>query len=143
MQEDDQIQKKQQQWEKEAEHGHDDADPTTATTATAKEDWSNGEENVVSVLAFRQLLSYADAWDWVMMAAGTLGSVIHGLAQPIGYYLLGKALDAYGNNISDTEAMVKALVGGCLGLSCRLFRMCGTWPLRRFPPELQVKLSFL
>lgn len=110
MQEDDQIQKKQQQWEKEAEHGHDDADPTTTTTtATAKEDWSNGEENVVSVLAFRQLLSYADAWDWVMMAAGTLGSVIHGLAQPIGYYLLGKALDAYGNNISDTEAMVKAL----------------------------------
>lgn len=43
------------------------------------------------------------------MALGTLGSVVHGMAQPIGYLLLGKALDAFGNNIDDLDAMVDAL----------------------------------
>lgn len=60
-------------------------------------------------LPFIQLLSYADALDWIMMLLGTLGSTIHGLAQPIGYLLLGKAINAYGNNIGDPDAMVKAL----------------------------------
>ncbi|KAG9158072.1 hypothetical protein Leryth_000232 [Lithospermum erythrorhizon] len=61
------------------------------------------------VLPFRKLLSHADAWDWTMMVFGTLGSIIHGLAQPIGYLLLGKALDAFGTNINNQDEMVKAL----------------------------------
>ncbi|KAK9914635.1 hypothetical protein M0R45_038404 [Rubus argutus] len=60
-------------------------------------------------VGFVKLLSYADAWDWTMMVLGTLGSVVHGMAFPVGYLLLGKALDAFGNNIHDTDAMVKAL----------------------------------
>ncbi|XP_027773765.1 ABC transporter B family member 19-like [Solanum pennellii] len=58
---------------------------------------------------FHKLLSEADALDWTLMALGTFGSIVHGLAQPVGYYLLGKALDAFGNNIDDTAAMVRAL----------------------------------
>ncbi|XP_012089551.2 ABC transporter B family member 19 isoform X2 [Jatropha curcas] len=61
------------------------------------------------VLPFHKLLSYADSVDWVLMVLGTLGSIVHGLAQPVGYLLLGKALDAFGNNINDTHAMVQAL----------------------------------
>ncbi|KAL9337161.1 hypothetical protein Peur_068930 [Populus x canadensis] len=60
-------------------------------------------------LPFHKLLSYADAVDWLLMALGTLGSIIHGTAQPIGYLLLGKALNAFGSNIGDDAAMVKAL----------------------------------
>ncbi|XP_072971363.1 ABC transporter B family member 19-like [Typha angustifolia] len=60
-------------------------------------------------LPFIRLLSYADAVDWVLMGLGTLGSVVHGMAQPVGYLLLGRALDAFGNNISDERAMVRAL----------------------------------
>lgn len=60
-------------------------------------------------VGFVKLLSYADAWDWTMMVLGTLGSVVHGMAFPVGYLLLGKALNAFGNNIHDTDAMVKAL----------------------------------
>ncbi|KAJ4832489.1 hypothetical protein Tsubulata_000037 [Turnera subulata] len=54
-------------------------------------------------------ISCADTLDWVLMALGTLGSIIHGLAQPVGYLLLGKALNAFGNNIKDIPAMVHAL----------------------------------
>nr|XP_017256722.1 PREDICTED: ABC transporter B family member 13-like [Daucus carota subsp. sativus] len=64
---------------------------------------------VAEGVAFRELLSYADGLDWTLMVLGTLGSTIHGLAQPVGYMLLGKALDAFGENINNDEAMVKAL----------------------------------
>lgn len=63
---------------------------------------------------FHKLLSEADALDWTLMALGTLGSIVHGLAQPVSYFLLGKALDAFGNNIDDTAAMVRALKKVCL-----------------------------
>ena len=65
-------------------------------------------------LPFHKLLSYADAVDWLLMALGTLGSIIHGTAQPIGYLLLGKALNAFGSNIGDDAAMVKALDKVCI-----------------------------
>ncbi|KAG6478375.1 hypothetical protein ZIOFF_061817 [Zingiber officinale] len=60
-------------------------------------------------VSFGRLLSYADTVDWVLMGLGTVGSVVHGMAQPIGYLLLGKALEAFGSNIGDQEATVRAL----------------------------------
>nr|XP_048326836.1 ABC transporter B family member 19-like [Ziziphus jujuba var. spinosa] len=65
--------------------------------------------NTVETMPFHKLLSYADAFDWTLMALGTLGSVVHGMALPLGYLLLGKALDAYGDNIKNTDGMVDAL----------------------------------
>ncbi|KAJ0034800.1 hypothetical protein Pint_25350 [Pistacia integerrima] len=64
---------------------------------------------VVKALPFRKLLSYADGVDWLLMVLGTFGSVVHGMALPIGYLLLGKALDAFGNNLGDKVETVKAL----------------------------------
>nr|QVT92312.1 ABC transporter [Salvia miltiorrhiza] len=58
---------------------------------------------------FHKLLRQADKVDWILMGLGTLGSIVHGLAQPVGYYLLGKALDAFGKNINNPDQMVKAL----------------------------------
>lgn len=60
-------------------------------------------------ISFHKLLSHADMVDWVLMGLGTLGAIVHGMAQPIGYLLLGRALDAFGNNIGDRHAMVQAL----------------------------------
>lgn len=82
------------------------------TSPEAREDARKDEKKVQSVavtLPFHKLLSYADSWDWTLMALGTLGSVVHGMAQPIGYLLLGKALNAFGDNIHDIDAMVTAL----------------------------------
>jgi len=38
-------------------------------------------------LPFYKLLKYADALDWILMALGTIGSVVHGMVQPVGYLL--------------------------------------------------------
>ncbi|KAK6934710.1 ABC transporter-like, ATP-binding domain [Dillenia turbinata] len=67
------------------------------------------EKEKNKVLPFFALLSYADALDWTLMFLGSLGAIVHGMAQPIGYLLLGKALDAFGNNIGHGEAMVHAI----------------------------------
>ncbi|KAF5199909.1 Abc transporter b family protein [Thalictrum thalictroides] len=66
-------------------------------------------ETVTKPLPFHKLFSYADLLDWLLMILGTLGSIVHGMAQPIGYLLLGKALNAFGNNINNPDAMVEAL----------------------------------
>ncbi|CAM8944854.1 unnamed protein product [Rhodiola kirilowii] len=67
------------------------------------------QQNVPTSVPFTKLLSYADKVDWILIALGTLGSVVHGMAQPVGYLLLGKALNAFGSNIGDTDLMVDAL----------------------------------
>ncbi|XAR52108.1 Xenobiotic-transporting ATPase [Bertholletia excelsa] len=73
-------------------------------------DTENAKKGTVApTLPFSKLLSYADALDWTLMALGTFGSIVHGLAQPIGYLLLGKALNAFGHNIGHTKEMVTAL----------------------------------
>lgn len=71
-------------------------------------------EAVNEALPFYMLFSYADTLDWTLLALGTFGSIIHAMAQPVGYLLLGKALNAFGDNISDIDAMVKALKQVCI-----------------------------
>lgn len=74
-----------------------------------KDEAAAEKKAVAQTLPFHKLLSYADALDWTLMGLGTLGSIVHGLAQPVGYLLLGKALNAFGDNIHDTDAMVHSL----------------------------------
>ncbi|WOL05032.1 ABC transporter B family member 10-like [Canna indica] len=81
------------------------ATPTSSTSSSR----STAKADEAKPLPFHRLLSYADMADWVLMGLGTMGSIVHGMAQPIGYLLLGKALEAFGNNIDDQRAMVKAL----------------------------------
>jgi ATP-binding cassette subfamily B (MDR/TAP) protein 1 len=58
---------------------------------------------------FFGLLCYADALDWLLMVAGTIGSLMHGMAPAMSYYILGKAVDMFGNNIGNREAIVHEL----------------------------------
>lgn len=78
--------------------------------ATMEEEEQMKEKMLNKPLPFHKLLGFADAIDWVLMGLGTLGSIVHGMAQPVGYLLLGKALDAFGKNTHDHNQMVKALL---------------------------------
>ncbi|KAF8669995.1 hypothetical protein HU200_051180 [Digitaria exilis] len=82
----------------------DDMDERRSTVSVSPEGSADEE-----TFPFFGLLCYADTVDWLLMALGTLGSIIHGIAFPVGYLLLGKALDAFGTNIHDQEGMVHAL----------------------------------
>jgi hypothetical protein len=84
----------------------DDTDERKSTVSVSVSPEASADEESFS---FFGLLCYADTVDWLLMALGTLGSIIHGMAFPVGYLLLGKALDAFGTNINDPEGMVHAL----------------------------------
>lgn len=89
--------------------------PTVTNDEDIERESENGDDKKNPLPAenkpfpFRRLLAYADGLDWFLMALGTLGSVVHGMAQPTGYLLLGKALDAFGNNIDNDDNIVNAL----------------------------------
>jgi len=84
---------------------HADETDERRSTISVSPEASVGEEP----FSFFGLLCYVDTVDWLLMALGTIGSIIHGIAFPVGYLLLGKALDAFGTNINDQEGMVHAL----------------------------------
>ncbi|KAK9093654.1 hypothetical protein Scep_025123 [Stephania cephalantha] len=76
----------------------------------SKEETNKDHVVVELSLPFHKLLSYADKLDWFLMLLGTIGSVVHGMAQPVGYLLLGKALDTFGNNINNKFAIVDGIM---------------------------------
>lgn len=48
--------------------------------------------------AFYELFSFADKWDHLLMAAGSLGAVAHGAAMPAFFLLFGELINGFGKN---------------------------------------------
>ncbi|KAJ4812820.1 ABC transporter B family member 19 [Rhynchospora pubera] len=49
-------------------------------------------------VAFYELFSFADKWDRLLMAAGSLGAVVHGAAMPVFFLLFGELINGFGKN---------------------------------------------
>ncbi|KAG0476230.1 hypothetical protein HPP92_013071 [Vanilla planifolia] len=49
-------------------------------------------------LAFCELFSFADRFDAMLMAAGSLGAVVHGSAMPVFFLLFGDLVNGFGKN---------------------------------------------
>ncbi|OAY72403.1 ABC transporter B family member 19 isoform X1 [Ananas comosus] len=49
-------------------------------------------------LAFHELFSFADKWDWMLMAAGSVGAVVHGSAMPVFFLFFGDLVNGFGKN---------------------------------------------
>ncbi|RWR78404.1 ABC transporter B family member 19 [Cinnamomum micranthum f. kanehirae] len=58
-------------------------------------------------LPFLKLFSFADKYDWLLMAAGSLGAVIHGSAMPVFFLLFGEMVNGFGKNQSDLKKMTE------------------------------------
>lgn len=58
-------------------------------------------------LPFFQLFSYADRLDWLLMAGGSLGAVIHGSAMPVFFLLFGNLVNGFGKNQHDLHKMIE------------------------------------
>jgi hypothetical protein len=48
--------------------------------------------------AFHELFSFADPWDHLLMAAGSLGALAHGAAMPAFFLLFGRLINGFGHN---------------------------------------------
>ncbi|VAH48469.1 unnamed protein product [Triticum turgidum subsp. durum] len=49
-------------------------------------------------VAFHELFSFADPLDWLLMAAGSAGAVVHGAAMPVFFLLFGELVNGFGKN---------------------------------------------
>uniref|UniRef100_A0ACD5Z6A4 Uncharacterized protein n=1 Tax=Avena sativa TaxID=4498 RepID=A0ACD5Z6A4_AVESA len=92
-----------------------EADYTLESSKPSSKDNKNTSSSVLETVVldepflFFSLLCYADALDWLLMVAGTIGSFLHGMAPAMSYYILGKAVDMFGDNIGNREAIVHEL----------------------------------
>ncbi|XP_074572995.1 ABC transporter B family member 19-like [Curcuma longa] len=48
--------------------------------------------------AFYELFYFSDRWDYLLMAAGSVGAVVHGSAMPVFFLLFGDLVNGFGKN---------------------------------------------
>ncbi|XP_020696622.1 ABC transporter B family member 19 [Dendrobium catenatum] len=56
-------------------------------------------------LAYYELFSFADRFDALLMAAGSLGAVVHGSAMPVFFLLFGDLVNGFGKNQTNLSKM--------------------------------------
>ncbi|KAM0941978.1 putative ABC-type xenobiotic transporter [Dioscorea sansibarensis] len=66
-------------------------------------------ENPPSV-AFAQLFRFADGLDWVLMAIGTVGAIIHGSSLPIFFRFFADLVHSFGSNYDNPDAMLREVI---------------------------------
>lgn len=62
---------------------------------------------VIKVVPFNKLFSFADSMDVILMIVGTVGSVANGLCMPLMSVLIGELTDAFGQNQNNNEVVDK------------------------------------
>lgn len=64
-----------------------------------------GKKRGDQAVAFHELFSFADKWDLILMAAGSLGALAHGAAMPFFFLLFGDLINGFGKNQTDLRTM--------------------------------------
>ncbi|GJN01569.1 hypothetical protein PR202_ga18846 [Eleusine coracana subsp. coracana] len=65
----------------------------------------DGKKRVDQAVAFHELFTFADKWDLMLMAAGSLGALAHGAAMPLFFLLFGDLINGFGKNQTDLRTM--------------------------------------
>lgn len=65
----------------------------------------DGKKRMDQAVAFHELFSFADKWDLMLMAAGSLGALAHGAAMPLFFLLFGDLINGFGKNQTDLRTM--------------------------------------
>lgn len=64
-------------------------------------------------LAYYELFSFADRFDALLMAAGSLGAVVHGSAMPVFFLLFGDLVNGFGKNQTNLSKMTAEVSKVC------------------------------
>jgi ATP-binding cassette, subfamily B (MDR/TAP), member 1 len=76
-------------------------------------------------VAFHELFSFADPLDWLLMAAGSAGAVVHGAAMPVFFLLFGELVNGFGKNQHNLRRMTDEVSRvRCIHSPSRLLLLC-------------------
>lgn len=71
-------------------------------------------------VAFHELFGFADPLDWLLMAAGSAGAVVHGAAMPVFFLLFGELVNGFGKNQHNLRRMTDEVSKARIRLWLRL-----------------------
>ncbi|CAL9050617.1 unnamed protein product [Musa banksii] len=81
------------------------ADAGDGKTAAAAAGNGGEKKRQEQSAAFHELFSFADRWDCLLMAAGSVGAVVHGSAMPVFFLLFGDLVNGFGKNQTHLSVM--------------------------------------
>jgi ATP-binding cassette subfamily B (MDR/TAP) protein 1 len=61
-----------------------------------KDEDQKGQKETVEKVPFMKLFSFADRWDYVLMAVGSVGACAHGASVPVFFIFFGKLINIIG-----------------------------------------------
>lgn len=64
------------------------------------------DDEVVELISIRELFSFADGLDRILIIVGTIAAICNGLAQPLMTLVFGQLINAFGQNTTDTKELV-------------------------------------
>ncbi|XP_058096561.1 ABC transporter B family member 19 isoform X1 [Magnolia sinica] len=79
--------------------------PALMAESTEAKAVADAEKKKEQSLPFHKLFSFADRYDYFLMAAGSLGAVVHGSSMPVFFLLFGDLVNGFGKNQSDLKKM--------------------------------------
>ncbi|KAJ4973433.1 hypothetical protein NE237_006607 [Protea cynaroides] len=77
------------------------------------EDNMDGGENPVSPpssVGFKELFRFADRLDYVLMAIGTVGAIVHGCSLPLFLRFFADLVNSFGSNADNIDKMTQEVV---------------------------------
>ncbi|CAN0924368.1 ABC transporter B family member 19 [Linum grandiflorum] len=82
------------------------ADSSSVPEPTKPAALPEAEKKKEQSLPFHKLFCFADKYDWMLMACGSLGAIIHGSSMPVFFLLFGEMVNGFGKNQSDLPTMI-------------------------------------
>lgn len=81
-----------------ADEATSNAQSSSSAAAAADTSKTEKKKRPEQSCAFHELFSFADRWDLLLMAAGSLGALAHGAAMPAFFLLFGDLINGFGKN---------------------------------------------
>lgn len=73
-------------------------------------DAGNGGEKAVPAVGFSELFRFADKLDYVLMAIGSIGAIVHGSSLPIFLRFFADLVNSFGSNANDLDKMMQEVL---------------------------------
>ncbi|CAA7390833.1 unnamed protein product [Spirodela intermedia] len=98
--------------------------------------------------AFGDLFRFADALDYILMAVGTVGAIVHGCSLPVFLRFFANLVNSFGSNADDPELMVHQVskysfyflvVGAAIWLSSWAEISCWMWTGERQSTKMRIE----
>ncbi|CAA0830450.1 ABC transporter B family member 1 [Striga hermonthica] len=131
-------------------HGGTEAAPAAmeASIADGKDGGGGGKEKPVSAVGFVELFRFADGLDYLLMAVGTAGAVVHGSSLPLFLRFFADLVNSFGSNADNVDkmsqevmkyAMYFLVVGAAIWASSWAEISCWMWTGERQSTKMRIK----